>query len=169
MNSSNLKISIFLALGFLVAFSSCRTYKEKKYVKNAYTELKESFPKAHVSMVQDSIKLIFPNNLVFDVGVYTVKPSFKNRLNRFAKIMNKYDKTNLLITGHTDNSGTEENNIKLSLERAGNVKDYLLNKEVETGRLFTWGLGEKKPITSNETKEGRSKNRRVEFVVLYKP
>lgn len=152
-----------------VLFSCGVSKKRTKYVKNNFKELKEAFPEAQVTIVKDSIKLIFPNNVMFEVGSSTILKGFETKIERFASIMKKYGKTNLLITGFTDNSGEAETNLRLSLERAQGVKDYLLKSNVNEKRLFTWGLGEKSPIASNSTPEGKSKNRRVEFVVLYKP
>jgi OOP family OmpA-OmpF porin len=72
------------------------------------------------------------------------------------------------IEGHTDNTGTEEYNLGLSQRRADAVRAYLISKGIVPERLETVGKGEGFPMTSNETREGRSKNRRVEFVVISK-
>ena len=72
------------------------------------------------------------------------------------------------IIGHTDNVGDETQNQKLSEVRAKAVVDYLISKKIEKTRLSYKGFGSKQPIASNETEEGRKKNRRVEFVVLEK-
>lgn len=168
---SNKFLTYFIAF-FTIAImtTSCGvSYKKKRYIKQTYKEIKKTFPEAQVNILQDSIKVIFPNNVVFDIGAYKVKQTFKARLDHLAKILNKYDKTNLLITGHTDNSGNEADNLQLSLNRASGVKAYLEKISVASERLFTWGLGEKSPIVANDTELGRAKNRRVEFVVLYKP
>ncbi len=161
---------MLFAIAGIMAISSCSTTKKKKkYVGQTYEEMKTTFPEADIHLVKDSIKILFPNNLVFDISKTDIKPTFKERLDKFSSILGKYNKTNLLITGYTDNTGEESENIKLSLSRATSVKNYLKMKDIDIKRLFIWGLGEKSPIASNETKEGRSKNRRVEFVVLYKP
>ncbi len=161
---------IVLSLQVAVSVASCgTTHKKKKYLKETYKEIKKTFPQAQVSIVQDSIKVIFPNNVVFDVASSHVKETFKTKLSHFARILKEYNRTNLLITGHTDNSGNESDNLKLSLDRANNVKDRLSKTGVPSRRLFTWGLGEKNPISPNDTEEGRARNRRVEFVVLYNP
>jgi outer membrane protein OmpA-like peptidoglycan-associated protein len=158
-----------LSLACLLLFSCSVRKKKSTYMNKTYNELKTNFPEAQVTIVHDSIKVIFPNNVLFEIGASDVKSGFDEKLNRFAGIINKYDKTNLLITGYTDNSGEIDKNLKLSLDRAENVKKKLLSNQVKEKRLFTWGLGEKNPISSNETEEGKAKNRRVEFVVLYKP
>ena len=162
--------AILVVLFVIVATmsTSCGVqHRKKRYVKRNYKELKKSFPEATVTLLQDSIKVIFPNNVVFDVGSATVRKTFDAKLLRFSQILKKYDRTNILVTGYTDNSGSDDSNVKLSLERAETVKSKLIKEKVQPKRLFTWGLGEKNPISSNATKEGRAKNRRVEFVVLY--
>lgn len=72
------------------------------------------------------------------------------------------------IEGHTDNKGSHEYNVKLSTQRAEIVRQYLLNKNVQPFRVKAIGYGEDKPIAENDTEEGRSINRRVEFTVLHK-
>jgi OOP family OmpA-OmpF porin len=76
---------------------------------------------------------------------------------------NKDKKANL--SGHTDNIGTDAYNQALSERRVGSVKDYVLKKGVDSGRVSGQGFGESKPIADNKTKEGRAKNRRVEIKV----
>ena len=106
---------------------------------------------------------------MFNLNSADLLPSFQSKLNRFCRILNKYNKTNILTTGHTDNSGEESFNMKLSNDRAVNVKQRMIEQQVQEGRIFTWGLGDKSPILPNTTAEGRAKNRRVEFVILFAP
>lgn len=136
-------------------------------MKHAYKNIKDSFPEADVTMLNDSIQVIFPNNIVFNSNESAIAEHFVTRLNRFASLLNAYPKTNMLITGHADSTGNEELNNKLSLDRANQVKDKLISFQVNSTRILTWGLGKKLPIASNDTQEGRAKNRRVEFVILY--
>jgi len=72
---------------------------------------------------------------------------------------------NLTIKGHTDNVGSEEQNLKLSQSRAEAVKTYLTDRGINSGRIKVLYYGEEQPVASNETEEGREKNRRVELVV----
>jgi len=137
-------------------------------MKRTYKEIERSFPEAQVSMLNDSIKLIFPNNLMFQKGSSTIAEQFSSRLKRFSMILNKFNRTDLLISGHTDNSGNTSTNLELSLNRSNNVKDKLINNNVSESRLYTEGQGERSPIVSNETEEERKINRRVEFIVLFK-
>lgn len=166
---SYLSILFIFIVGLFFVTSCSVTKKKSNYIKSNYEEIKEAFPDAQVTIVKDSIKIIFPNNVTFEIGSAQLLPSFESKISRFAAIMKKFSQTNLLITGFTDNSGEAEKNLKLSLERAEAVKDNLIKSSVKETRLFTWGLGEKNPLASNLTEEGKAKNRRVEFVVLYKP
>ncbi|MGE5640969.1 MAG: OmpA family protein, partial [Clostridia bacterium] len=72
----------------------------------------------------------------------------------------------VIAIGHTDSIGTDEYNQKLSVRRAESVKSYLVSKGVEQNRVYTEGKGEKQPVATNKTKEGRQKNRRVEIEVI---
>lgn len=168
-----MKKQLFYSLTFLIflsVLSSCGVSKKKsRYVKETYNEIKQSFPDASVSLVQDSIKVIFPNHIVFLVGSAVVKSTFERKIKRLAVILNKFNKTDLLIIGHTDKKGGETANLTLSQKRANNVKQKILAYNlIESSRLFTWGMGESKPIAGNETELERQMNRRAEFVVLYK-
>ncbi len=157
-----------LCILIVIVVSSCRVAQKKNnYINENYNEIKSAFPDAEVSIVEDSIKVIFPDNVVFDEGSASLKNTFEEKLNRFGKILEKFNQTNLLIAGYTDSTGDMESNVQLSLTRANNVKYYLTNASIKPERLFTWGLGQKKPLAPNDTEEGRVKNRRVEFVVLY--
>jgi outer membrane protein OmpA-like peptidoglycan-associated protein len=72
---------------------------------------------------------------------------------------------NVVITGHTDNVGSEKYNQNLSLRRAQSVKNWLVSKGIESNRMRTVGRGKLEPIASNDTEEGRLENRRIEFYV----
>lgn len=159
--------SLFLVL--IVGLFSCKVSKKKKsnYAKETFLELKKTFPNDSISLFSDSIKIIFPNNIMFTSGSAELLPEFDSKMIAFAKILNRYKHNNILITGHTDSDGEDADNIQLSKNRANQVKSNLLSKSIDSDRLFTWGLGEKSPIASNETDEGKAINRRVEFIILY--
>ena len=72
----------------------------------------------------------------------------------------------IIAVGHTDSVGSEAYNQKLSVRRAEAVKAYLVSKGIEKNRIYTEGKGEKQPVADNKTKEGRTKNRRVEIEVV---
>jgi len=102
----------------------------------------------------------------FDVNATTIKTGFHYSLNKLAKILNKYGKTELLIIGHTDSTGSAQYNQGLSIRRAQAVEQYLLARKVVTQRLSSYGKGESQPVASNATAAGRRLNRRVDILVV---
>jgi len=86
-------------------------------------------------------------------------------LDRLVAFVNENKDKKVALSGHTDNVGTEAYNLKLSDRRWMSVRDYVVKKNVEGGRVSGQGFGESKPIADNKTAEGRSKNRRVEIKV----
>jgi OmpA-OmpF porin, OOP family len=106
------------------------------------------------------------NNLFFDLGKATLKPESAPELKRILQVMSENKALVIEISGHTDNTGSDEINNKLSLERANAVKDYLLKAGIDTARIRTKGYGKTKPKADNFTEEGRQINRRVEIEIL---
>lgn len=84
-----------------------------------------------------------------------------------ANVLNKYDQTMILITGHTDITGTETRNMELSKLRAENAKKIFTDFKVKASRMYTWGRGPSEPVGDNNTEAGRKQNRRVEYVIMY--
>ena len=105
------------------------------------------------------------DNLQFELGKATIKPISFPSLDVLAQTLKEAPNWKLKITGHTDNTGTEPFNRKLSKARAEAVKSYLVSKGIDATRITTDGLGSSKPIASNSTAEGRNANRRVEFLI----
>lgn len=106
------------------------------------------------------------NNLFFDLGKATLKSESAPELKRILQVMSENKALVIEISGHTDNTGSDEINNKLSLERANAVKDYLLKGGIDTARIRTKGYGKTKPKADNATEEGRQINRRVEIEIL---
>ena len=106
------------------------------------------------------------NNLFFDLGKATLKPESEPELKRILQVMKDNKSLVIEISGHTDNTGSDEINNKLSLERANAVKDNLLKGGIDTARIRTKGYGKSKPKADNATEEGRQINRRVEIEIL---
>jgi len=102
----------------------------------------------------------------FDFDKATLKPEAKVVLNEAAALLNKHEKVVVEIAGHTDSTGPEDYNQGLSERRAEAVEDYLTSIGVNASRLSSRGYGESRPVASNDTKEGRAENRRVEMIVL---
>ncbi|MBL7765149.1 MAG: OmpA family protein [Chitinophagaceae bacterium] len=140
---------------------------KSEYMFKTYSEMKEKLPEAEVGLIEDSIKLLFPDNITYIKGELYPSAFFQEPLERFSTLLKKYKKTNILVTGHTDNRGKESKNVTISTQRAKIIRENILSNGVNPARLEYWGLGSTSPIADNATEEGRKRNRRVEFVVLY--
>jgi len=106
------------------------------------------------------------NNVFFATGKAVLKKESKTELDNLLKLMNDAPSLKLEISGHTDNTGSDAVNQKLSERRAKAVVDYLVSKGISADRLTYKGYGSKEPVADNKTKEGRQKNRRTEFKVI---
>ncbi|MBN1550718.1 OmpA family protein, partial [bacterium] len=95
-----------------------------------------------------------------------LQPQAKTNIESLARVLTKYDDTNILIEGDTDNTGSEEYNLQLSEQRAKSVANNLLLLGVSGSRISTVGLGETNPVASNDTDFGRQQNRRVEVAIF---
>ena len=108
------------------------------------------------------------NNIYFSTDSFNVNYVTKAILTEFANYLKKNKNLELLISGHTDNVGTEENNLILSTNRARSVYAFLIESGISEDRLTFQGFGESKPVYDNATSEGRSKNRRTECTIINK-
>jgi OOP family OmpA-OmpF porin len=111
-------------------------------------------------------KITFAADVLFDFDKAVIKPEGKSKLD---DISNKVRGVNLEVViaiGHADSIGTDQYNQRLSVRRAESVKAYLVSKGIEGNRVYTEGKGEKQPVADNKTREGRTKNRRVEIEVI---
>ena len=115
--------------------------------------------------VQATITL---NNIFFDFDMYSLKAESYPELERITKFLVENKNIQIGIAGHTDNTGTGEYNMKLSERRARSVANYLIKNNIDKGRIEVQYYGKTKPISTNDTLEGRRKNRRVEFIILKK-
>ncbi|AWL07947.1 Photosystem I P700 chlorophyll a apoprotein A2 [Aquirufa nivalisilvae] len=106
------------------------------------------------------------NNLFFETGKATLTAESDPELKRIVQVMQENATLQIEISGHTDNTGSDELNNKLSQDRADAVKNYLMNAGVKSDRIRTKGYGKTKPKADNSTEEGRQMNRRVEFAIL---
>lgn len=140
---------------------------KSEYMEKTYTEVKETLTEADVELIDDSIKVLFPNNIIYQTKDILPSSDYLPSLQKFAELLNKYTKTDILVTGHSDNKGNPQKNKELSQVRADNIKHILVSKGIKSYRMESWGLGASSPIDDNSTIEGRAKNRRVEFIVLY--
>ncbi len=106
------------------------------------------------------------DNLEFETGKTSIKRSSYESMDKLSALLISKPAYRLLISGHTDNTGSATTNLKISKERAESVKKYLIRKGVHTDQLIAEGFGSRKPIASNQTLEGRQKNRRVEMKII---
>ena len=106
------------------------------------------------------------SHLEFDTGKSIIKATSMGSLNEMAELMVRNDKFKVLLKGHTDSQGSDDVNLKLSQSRVDSVKKYLVSKGIDGGRIVALGYGDKQPIATNETADGRQKNRRVEFEII---
>lgn len=136
------------------------------YMDKQAAAIEEDLKGATVERVGEGILITFDSGILFDIDSYALKAETRSNLQNLSTTLNKYDDTDVLVLGHTDNTGTDEYNEGLSERRARSVRDYLLTQQVASGRLSTTGYGETDPIASNETDEGRAQNRRVEIVIV---
>ncbi|HEY0743358.1 MAG TPA: OmpA family protein [Chryseosolibacter sp.] len=118
-----------------------------------------------VATVQENITINL-NNVFFDFDQSILKPESFPELDRIVALMKEKTGMQIEITGHTDSTGPEAYNMGLSERRARSVVKYLTGKDVSAERISTKFFGETKPVDTNETKEGRKRNRRVEFTIL---
>jgi outer membrane protein OmpA-like peptidoglycan-associated protein len=168
----NRKLLIFLIFPLLAAFYSCNPQKrlaKKKhaYMESAYKSFKDEVPEAEVTILNDTVKVLFPEHLLFQKNSAEINKEVYPLMQRFANALNVHFKTSILINGYTDNTGTEELNKKLSSQRADSANKVLQQYKVSATRMMQWGMGPSNPIADNSTEEGQRKNRRVEFVMLY--
>jgi outer membrane protein OmpA-like peptidoglycan-associated protein len=105
-------------------------------------------------------------DILFDVGKSTIKPESFTTINRIASFMKEHPDISFRIDGHTDSDGSAEFNQKLSEDRAKAIRAALIKFGIRDNRLDAKGWGESKPISTNLTTEGKSLNRRVEFIAL---
>ena len=105
------------------------------------------------------------SDVLFDVGKYELRPIAREKLARLSGIIISYPGLVLEAEGHTDTTGSEEINLELSMRRAEAVRDYLISQGVPEDTVSSIGMGFSVPVASNDTREGRQQNRRVEIII----
>ncbi len=127
-------------------------------------ELEQNIPGAKVQRVGEGIAVLFDSGLLFDVDSDAIKGDARTNLDALAASLARYPKSNLMIVGHTDASGTDSHNMGLSRRRASTASSYLRSHGVARS-IKALGRGEIEPIASNDTEAGRRQNRRVEIAI----
>ncbi|KQT26054.1 hypothetical protein ASG22_05055 [Chryseobacterium sp. Leaf405] len=129
-------------------------------------EIKETLPGAQVERVGDGIKITLNESIVnFAFNSSDLTAVAKTNLDKLSQVLANNPDTNINIYGYTDSVGSDSYNLSLSERRANSVKSYLLSKGITSNRMFAKGEGESSPVATNDTDEGRAKNRRVEFAI----
>lgn len=120
-----------------------------------------------ILQTQDTARGLIVNmsDVLFDTASYTLKPAAREKLAKISGVVLAHPGLNLQIEGHTDSVGSDEYNQDLSEHRAAAVRDYLIEQGVASAAVTARGFGKTQPVASNDTPEGRQKNRRVELVV----
>jgi outer membrane protein OmpA-like peptidoglycan-associated protein len=126
-------------------------------------EVKPVEPQTDISKVEKGQSITL-EGILFETGSAKITPASEAVLAKVIQTLKDNPDINVEIQGHTDNKGRESANLKLSERRANSVKTYLVTKGIEKARLTSKGFGQTKPVASNDTPEGREKNRRIEFL-----
>ena len=127
-----------------------------------------------IAFIEDNTKMVDKetwfdfDRLLFDTGKATLKPESQAQLKDIAAILKAYPKVHVRLGGYTDNVGDKAANVKLSQERAANVEHELTQLGIASARLDSKGYGEEHPVASNDSEEGRAKNRRISLRVTEK-
>lgn len=130
--------------------------------------LRDSLAGSGVDVVRqgDNITLNMPDNITFGFNRSDLQPQFYTVLDRLAGTLNEYNQTIIEVAGHTDSVGSDQYNYDLSRRRANTVASYLSGKGVSQQRMEIVAAGETRPIASNDTEDGRARNRRVEITLV---
>lgn len=131
-------------------------------------EIEQEVPGAEVKRVGEGISITFDENsgVYFATNKHNINSASQESLNKLIKIFKDYPNTNILIEGHTDNTGRAEYNMQLSEKRANSVANFFSQNGISSNRFTTKWYGEEQPKYDNNTVDGRSKNRRVEIAII---
>lgn len=119
-----------------------------------------------VGAIGSVLQFSLSSAVLFDFNKFDLKPEAESELTRIVKEIKNYPGATIVVAGHTDSIGSVENNRILSENRAAAVRDFLKSMGLEDFTFEVHGYGESRPVATNETEEGRAKNRRVEIIVL---
>ena len=143
-------------------------YATGHYMDEQESVLREKLERTGVQVVKegDSIRLIMPSNVMFKSSSDIIDNRFYPVLDSISLVLAEFDKTQIVVTGHTDSTGSFKTNQVLSESRAFSVASYMLSEGVAKSRIRYNGLSDRQPVGNNKTKVGRAKNRRVEIQIF---
>ncbi len=138
------------------------------YMDRQEAALRAKLEGTGVRVVRDgnNIRLVMPGNITFGVDREEVRSQFYPTLESVAEVLKEFKKTNIRVAGHTDSTGADSYNQTLSERRAASVGNFLSSQGIAAGRIQTQGYGERYPVASNDTEQGRQSNRRVELELV---
>lgn len=128
-------------------------------------QLSDELENATVSRVGEGIVVTFDSGILFEFDSSELQGQARQNLEELAASVQDYPRTNVLIIGHTDATGSDAYNQNLSQQRAQAAASYVVRNGVAEDRLATRGMGENDPVATNDTEEGQQLNRRVEVVI----
>ena len=135
-------------------------------VKIPALEPNKRYGKMQFTIMYEAPQMYTLDNVYFDVNKATLRAGSSEELDELVRYMERKPGLRVEIAGHTDNTGNKEHNQKLSQRRAERVKTYLVNHGIDAGRIEAKGYGQTQPIATNNTEEGKQKNRRTEVRFL---
>jgi outer membrane protein OmpA-like peptidoglycan-associated protein len=138
------------------------------YMDRQEAKLRAELDRTGVSVTRngDNITLNMPGNITFATDSSDLNAGFFDVLSSVSLVVNEFEQTVVEIAGHTDSTGSDAYNQQLSERRANAVSAYLRTRQVLGDRIIVVGMGEARPIASNDTPDGRQQNRRVELTLV---
>ena len=143
-----------------------RTQAEKEEIER---KAREALAGLTVKLDERGTVITLPGQVLFMTGKASLRPPSRQKLNQVAEALKGDPSHSVIVEGHTDSTGTDAKNERLSQQRAEAVKDYLVSRGVKADRVTAKGFGKAKPIATNATPEGRAENRRVEIIIESSP
>ena len=137
-----------------------------RYMDKQAEEMQRDLEGTKIERVGEGIKITFDSGILFGFDSSELSSDAKANIGKFATILNKYPDTDILVEGHTDSDGSDEYNQSLSERRSQSVVAYCVTLGVTGQRFTTIGYGEKQPVATNDTSEGKRLNRRVEVAIM---
>lgn len=129
-------------------------------------ELQKDMKNAKIERVGEGIKITFESGILFNTNSAELQGTSTTDINTLATTLKKYGDTNVIVEGHTDNTGSDAINQPLSENRARSVANQLQGQGVEASRITTQGFGSSVPVADNTTEYGKQQNRRVEVAII---
>lgn len=165
-DKSSTNAAIGAALGALAGGGVGRYMDNQQRELNRKLQAEQARDVLHITRLdQNTLKIGVASDASFAVDSSTLSGNAQSTFNTIANTLKDYDKTAIHVVGHTDSTGSEQHNMKLSQQRAQAVANFMTSRGVNSKRVLTWGRGESEPIATNDTKDGRAQNRRVDIVI----